>query len=82
MSDTNGRLEYEGVFSPSEGSSPVADGDLQIDVKGTGTRMQWVYFRDQMMPIIHLREGTILIPVEAYEVANQKLEWLREHRKP
>jgi hypothetical protein len=82
MSDTDGSLEYEGVFSPSGGSGAMPDGDLQIDVKGTDTRMQWVYFREQIMPIIHLRNGTILIAVEASEAAKQKLEWLRQHQRP
>jgi hypothetical protein len=80
MSDADGILEYEGVFSPSQGSSPVPDIELKIDIKRTGTRMQWVYFRDQIMPIIHLIGGTILIPTEASEPAKQTLEWQREHQ--
>jgi hypothetical protein len=82
MSDTDGRVEYEGVFAPSEGSGPLPDGDLQIDAQGTGTRMQWVLFRERIIPIIHLRDGTILIPAEASEAAKKMLEWLREHQKP
>jgi hypothetical protein len=79
MSDTNGSLEYEGEFSPSEGSGPVPDSDLQIDVKATGTRLRWIYYREQVVPIIHLRSGIILLPDEAYEAAKQKLEWLQQH---
>jgi hypothetical protein len=82
MSDEDGILEYEGVFSPSQGSSVMPNSELKIDVKRTGTRMQWVIFGDQIMPIIHLRGGTILIPAEASEPAKQHLEWLREHQRP
>jgi hypothetical protein len=79
MFDTDGTLEYAGVFVPSEEGPVLPDADLRIDVKATGTRAKWVYFREQIMPIVHLLNGTILIPSEASEAAKQKLEYLNKY---
>jgi hypothetical protein len=79
MSDTDGSLEYEGIFAPLDTSGSVPQADLQIDPKATGPRLRWVYFREQVVPIIHLRDGKILIPIEASEAAKQQLQFLRKY---
>ncbi len=79
MTATEGKLEYEGEFTPSDESGQIAQADLVIDRKATGSRLQWVYFREEILPIIHLRNGKILIPVEASEMAKQKLKFEREY---
>jgi hypothetical protein len=81
MTDTHGGLEYEGRFLPSDGSGSVPEADLQIDAKGTGPRLRWTYFRNRIMPIIHLRNGTILIPAEAAEAAKEQLKFLQEYHQ-
>lgn len=81
MNDAAGRSEYEGVFSPSQGSAPVPDGALKIDVKATENRVQWIFFNEHMMPMVYLQNGTILLPAEDYDAAKQKLERVQQHEK-
>lgn len=81
MLDIDGSLEYEGVFLPSEGSAPVSASDLQIDGRITPNRLAWVYFREQAIPIIKLRNGIMLLPAEAYDQGKKKeKEWLSNTR--
>jgi hypothetical protein len=62
---------------PSEGTAPVPAGDLQIDMRITPNRLAWVYFREQTIPIIKLRNGVMLLPAEAYDEGKKKeKEWL------
>jgi hypothetical protein len=81
MSNMDGSLEYEGVFLPSEETAPVPASDLQIDMRITPNRLAWVYFREQTIPIIKLRNGVMLLPAEAYDEGKKKeKEWLSNTR--
>jgi hypothetical protein len=83
MSDVDGRLEYRGFFLRAEGTGPVSESDLQIDGKAKGNRFNFLYFKEQLIPIIRLRDGTILLPAEAYQEAKTHLERQQEvNRKP
>jgi hypothetical protein len=75
----DGTFIYEGSFVRFEGTGPVPQNELQIDTKAIGDS---VYFKGATIPIIHLRNGTILIPAEASEEAErQTLDWLRQNQK-
>jgi hypothetical protein len=77
---SDGTFIYEGPFVRFEGSGAVPQSELQIDTKATGNS---VYFNELLVPIVHLRNGTILIPSEATEEARrQTLAWLRQHQNP
>jgi len=80
MSDVDGNSEYEGSFLRYTGSGPLSGQDLQIDTKATGTRLQWLYSGQQLFPIIHLRNGIILLPAEAFEEGKHHLQQLQHVR--
>ncbi len=66
----------------SEGSGPISESDLQIDTKATD-RFNFLYFKGQLIPILNLRNGTILLPAEAYQEAKTFLERQQElNREP
>lgn len=73
--DADGAPIYEGPYIRYEGGGPVPQNELVID-KRAHDNMD--YFRDVMVPIIHLRNGTILIPAEDADAARlQVSNWLQ-----
>jgi hypothetical protein len=81
VANVDGTFEFEGPFLRFEGVGPVSQNALQIDIKATDNKQEWIFFRGELVPLVHLRDGTILIPAEDYEAGKQKLEWVNEHQK-
>ena len=75
----DGAFIYEGPFVRLKDTGPVPRNELQIDTKAIG---DLVYFKGEAVPIVHLRDGVILIPAEESEEAKrQALDWLRQNPK-
>jgi hypothetical protein len=75
----DGTLIYEGPFIPLEGNGPLPQDRLQINTKVIS---DLDIFQGERIQIIHLRNGTILIPAEDAENARrQALYWLRYNRR-
>jgi hypothetical protein len=74
VTNQDGRVRYEGVFRSYPDSSVVVDRSFPIDASATGDRFKWLYVKDDYVPIIHLRGGSILIPAEEYERGKEEVE--------
>ncbi len=76
-----GTLDYQGVFLPYRGKSPIPNDQLVIDTKATGADTEEV--GDE--PALHLRNGNVLIPADAYRAEKYVLEeeeWEATGRSP
>ncbi|OJV43323.1 MAG: hypothetical protein BGO25_08225 [Acidobacteriales bacterium 59-55] len=77
----DGTRSYEGEFVPSEGESPVSQGDLRIKAEPTSDTTHWVRIEGMHgAPLVFLENGTVLIPKDAYAEGAAKLEHLKQLR--
>jgi hypothetical protein len=71
LSDINGGTEYEGEFVPY-GRKPALPTD-QMRINADKTREQKLWVGEALVPLVYLRNGDVLIPVDKYEEGSQML---------
>src|SRR5580704_13181400 len=71
LSDINGGTEYEGEFVPY-GRKPALPTD-QMRINADKTREQKLWVGYALVPLVYLRNGDVLIPVDKYEEGSQML---------
>lgn len=65
LSDIDGKTEYEGAFVSYSNQGSLPADKLHIDpIK---SREHEVWIGEALVPLIYLRSGEILIPMNAYE---------------
>jgi hypothetical protein len=81
LTEMNGTPGYEGVFLADTGTSPVPESDLKIEAEPTSDVTHWVNFGGlRGAPLVFLKNGTVLIPKDAYQAGMAKLEHLRQQQ--
>ncbi|NYF89501.1 hypothetical protein HDF08_001568 [Edaphobacter lichenicola] len=75
VTDARGNVEYDDLFLPIEGIGPVRKERLIYSVRNSGCL--WVYLNlgKKNVPVIHLQDGTVLLPLEGY---NELKNWLEK----
>lgn len=80
LTDMNGTVLYEGVFLVDAGENPVPQPDLKIEGEPT-SQTNWVPLGGMLAaPLVFLKNGTVLIPKDAYRDGMAKLEHLRQEQ--
>jgi hypothetical protein len=79
VTQSNGAVEYEGMFSPLEGHGPVPEERLRFTAKKSGDLWVWLNQTSKNVPVIRLKDGTILLPVNGYEELKAWLNELGSH---
>jgi hypothetical protein len=75
--DADGTPIYEGPYIRFEGTGLVPQSEIQINTRAS---TDFFVIQGVLIPIIHLRDGTILIPAkDADEARRQALDWLRQN---
>lgn len=74
MTDENGKLEFEDVFLPYEGQSPLLQDKLVFDTRRTGQVWTGSYEKGTRIPVVYLTDGEILLPRSEYEKAKHTVE--------
>lgn len=72
LSDINGRTEYEGEFIRYGDRGTVSNGELEIDALESAEKKIWV--GNIPFPLIHLKNGEILVPASEYDQAARSLK--------
>ena len=81
LTEMDGRVTYEGVFLADTGKTPVQQSDLTILGEQTSQSVNlWVRSQGQLVPLVFLKNGTVLIPKDAYQDGLTKLEQLRKQQ--
>lgn len=81
LTEMDGRVSYEGVFMADTGKTPVPQPELKILSEQTSQSIDlWVRSQGQLVPLVFLKDGTVLIPKDAYQDGMAKLEHLREEQ--
>jgi hypothetical protein len=73
VTDYNGAPEYEGQFLPFSGIGPVSEGRLHLRSRNTMELWAWLDNGNKSVPVVHLDDGTVLLPVEGYQELKAKL---------
>jgi hypothetical protein len=82
LTEMNGTPEYEGIFLADTVTNPVPQSDLKIEAEATGDVTHWVSLGGlRGAPLVFLKDGTVLIPKDAYRVGMAKLDHLRRESK-
>lgn len=79
VTKSDGTVQYDGLFLPSEGIGPIPEERLRYNIKNT--MYLWVYLNQchTNVPVVHLQDGTVLLP----EVGYQELKtWLDKVSEP
>jgi hypothetical protein len=77
----DGRVEYEGIFLADRGKNPVPSSDLKILSEQTSQDVDlWVRAQGQFVPLVYLKDGSVLIPKDAYQQGMANLEHLRQEQ--
>jgi hypothetical protein len=63
VTDYKGTSDFEGDFSPVAGSNPIPDNDLHLKKVETGSLWAWSEQDQRTVPVVHLDDGTILVPM-------------------
>lgn len=85
LTEMDGRVSYEGVFLADTGKNPVSQSDLKILSEQTSQSVDlWVRSLGQLVPLVFLKNGTVLIPNDAYQEGMANLGHLRyeQGKKP
>jgi hypothetical protein len=85
LTEMNGTPEYDGIFLADTGKNPVPESNLKINVEPTSDVTNWVSLGGlRGAPLVFLKDGTVLIPKDAYQEGVAKLDQLRrmQGRKP
>ena len=81
LTEMDGRVSYEGAFLADTGENPVPHADLKILSEQTSQSVDlWVRSQGQLVPLVFLKNGTVLIPKDAYQDGMVKLEHLRQEQ--
>jgi hypothetical protein len=82
VTDSDGHLRYEGAFIPYKGQVTVPGSDVIIDAEATNDNwfQKSVWVREELVPLVSLRNGQILIPKEAYQAGKKRLDELQAGR--
>lgn len=80
MTDESGKLEFEDVFLPYEGQSPLLQDKLVFDTRRTGHVWTGSYEKGTRIPVVYLSDGEILLPRSEYEKAKQTVDWSKGRR--
>jgi len=75
LTDERGNLEFEDVFRPYEGQSPLPQRDLVLDHRKTGGIWTGTYEKGLRYPVVYLANGQILLPRSDYEKAKRTVDW-------
>lgn len=83
LTEMDGTVQYEGIFLAAAGNTPVPESDLEIESEPTGDVTHWVRLGGlRGAPLVFLKNGTVLIPKDAYQEGLAKLESVRRtHRR-
>lgn len=77
LTEMDGTPGYEGVFLADTGKNPVPESDLKIEVEPTSDVTRWVRLDGlRGAPLVFLKNGTVLIPEDAYQDGMAKLKHL------
>jgi hypothetical protein len=71
LTQISGRVEYVGEFVPYPRSGPVAGIESAIDAEKS--REQEIWIGDALVPLVHLTNGTVLIPASKYQEGTRLL---------
>lgn len=71
MTSLKGETEYEGTFAEYPTKHAIPSGQLKIDPERSRDHKVWI--DGALVPIVYLRNGSVLVPTEAYEQAVQTL---------
>jgi hypothetical protein len=74
VTQANGTVEYEGLFSPLSGTGPVPEGRLRFSAKDSGELWVWLNQDSKNVPVVRLQDGTVLLPVNGYDELKAWLE--------
>jgi hypothetical protein len=74
VTQANGTVEYEGLFSPLSGTGPVPEERLRFSAKDSGELWVWLNQDSKNVPVVRLQDGTVLLPVNGYEELKAWLE--------
>lgn len=81
LTEMDGRVSYEGAFLADTGKNPVPQSDLKILSEQTSQSVDlWVRSQGQLVPLVFLKNGTVLIPKDAYQEGKAKLAHLRQEQ--
>lgn len=79
LTEMDGSVNYEGVFLPDTGKTPVPQSDLIIKSEQTSQSVDlWVRVGEHFVPLVFLQNGTVLIPKDAHDEGLTKLNHLRQ----
>ncbi len=77
---------YEGVYLPYPQTSPIPQSELVIDEKKMNLAQEQLFVEAptdfQVVPIVYLRNGSVLIPAKTYEQGKQRMEELQRANNP
>lgn len=81
LTEMDGKVTYEGVFLADTGRNPIPSPDLKILGEQTSQSTDlWVRSQGRFVPLVFLKDGTVLIPKDAYQDGMAKLKHLREEQ--
>jgi hypothetical protein len=73
LTDTKGQLLFEDNFVPY-GDSERVFGLNDLKLQKVLTTEMWVFLEDGGVPIVHLKNGTMLIPASKYAAVKMRLD--------
>jgi hypothetical protein len=62
LADYKGSPSFEADYSPVTGPNPVAEDRLHL--RSVNSEELWAPAGQEMVPIVHLQDGTVLVPAE------------------
>jgi hypothetical protein len=81
LTEMDGTRGYEGIFLADTGRNPVPESDLKIEAEPTSDVTHWVSLGGlRGAPLVFLKDGTVLIPKDAYQEGMAKLGHLRQEQ--
>lgn len=79
LTNMDGTVAYEGIFVANTGKAPVVPYNLKILSEQTGQSVDlWVRIKGQLIPLVFLKNGSVLIPKDAYQEGMAKLDHLHQ----
>lgn len=85
LTEMDGTPGYEGIFLVDTGRNPVPESDLKIESEPTSDVTHWVHLDGlRGAPLVFLKNGTVLIPKDAYQDGMAELKHLhyQEGKEP
>ncbi len=74
--DKTGRVLYDGVFLPYSSTTAISERGLEIDAEQPGHHAfdQYVMIGDAFVPLVHMKNGDILIPAAEYDDGKRRVD--------